>query len=98
MTAALSAASEVSDTLMVIDAVLTTSRCASSTGRGPCSGGAGASGAPATPSLKLDAALSGRDGPAQAVKTPNVAMLVTLALIVAFPQISMWLVGVSQAK
>jgi hypothetical protein len=58
---------------MVIDAVLTTSRCTSWTGCGPCWGGA--SGAPAaTPSFKLAAgALSGSDGPAQAVRTPIVA-------------------------
>ncbi len=81
MTAALSAASEVLATVMVIDAVLTTSRVASSTGAGPCSGGA--SGAPATvPSARREAgALSGvlplwdGPGPEQPVRRPNVAML-----------------------
>jgi hypothetical protein len=61
------------EALIVIDAVFTTSRWTPSTGRGPCSGGAGAAGAPATLSLKSDAAgaLSGRDGPAQADRTPT---------------------------
>ena len=72
MTAALSAASEVLETVRVIDAVLMTSRCASSTGEGPCSGAS--VGAPA-PSFRLVAAGAlSWDGPAQAVITPNAAI------------------------